>query len=210
MCPRNLLVQLLQLQLGKLRIGREMKVKSCLENQRSLEASAPATVPGPDSSQLEEEGAAGELATTRAGPFRPLPPARTPSSHLLPRPQGRGSRPRSPWQHAAWRPQPPHRRAVHLAPSPPQLGGLRLSLLGTGLLSGGIHSSPTGDQSPGQQRQVPAPPGTTKMTNCWAQEVDQKPPGSTFSAEGRNTFPVLQKAARNSSVLRQGVAFWRQ
>lgn len=163
----------------------------CPENQKSLEASAPATVPGPDPSLLEEKRSRRGASDDPRGPL-PTPP---PSPHTVqppaPPPIGAGQPPPGPHGNTLpGGPQPPHRRAVHLAPSPPQLGGLRLSLLGTRLLSGGLHSSPAGDQSPGQQRQVPAPPGTTKMTNCWArEEVDQKPPGSTFRAEGRNTSP---------------------
>lgn len=163
----------------------------CPENQRSLEASTPATVPGPDPSLLEEQRSRRGASDDPRGPL-PTPP---PSPHTVqppaPPPTGAGQPPPVPMATRCLAgPHPPHRRAVHLAPSPPQLGGLRLSLLGTRLLSGGLHSSPTGDQSPGQQHQVPAPPGTTKMTNRWVQEeMNQKPPDSTFRAEGRNTSP---------------------
>lgn len=78
-----------------------------------------------------------------AVPFRPLPqPAHRPATcspaHkggiVTPGPHG-NTRP--------GRPQPPCYSAVHLAPSPPQLGGLRLALQGTRVLGGGGgHCSP--------------------------------------------------------------------
>lgn len=189
-CSRSLLVQFLHLQLGKLRIGREVKVTAAQRTRGHWKPVPQLQSQAQTHHCWRSRGAAGELATTRAAPSDPSPqPAHGPAT-CSPAHRGGAATPGPHGNTLPGGPHPPHRRAVHLAPSPPQLGGLRLSLLGTRLLSGGLHCSPTGDQSPGQQHQVPAPPGTTKMTNCWVQEeMNQKPPDSTFRAEGRNTSP---------------------
>lgn len=158
---KNHLVQFLQSQLGKLRTGKMVKVKSCPEIAGRYPGYSSRSQT-PNCRRRSRRGAGNDPT----GPFRPLPqPAQRPATCS---PAHRAGQP-PPGPHGNTRPggpQPPCYSAVHLAPSPPQLGGPRLALRGTRLLSGG-HCSPATTRA---QSQVPAPPRTIEITSYWAQK----------------------------------------